>query len=150
MNVRRSLLIRILVTVVFVFACTSQASAGYFPPRPAGGKLTTFTGVLTQYGLGNGTGSFDLTIGATDMTFMVGLPMKMNGKEVACEDPDPEEAGFVQCTDWPSAIVVDKSVVTATCWSDATYECKYRHSRCPGTPTWFCDEIDSKDWSHPK
>jgi hypothetical protein len=91
--------------------------------------------VIRDYGLGNGTGSFTLTVGAKTMDFFIGLPMKINGAIVRCISPDPVivAAGF--CTDWPSEIVEGTSVVTATCWSDADFR--------PGTSTLFCDELNS-------
>jgi hypothetical protein len=86
MNVRRSLPIRILVIVVFVSTFTSQAIAGCFPGRAGAEKLTTFTGVLSDYGMGNDIGTFDLT--GHSQVFDIGLPMHMNGKVVTCSDPE--------------------------------------------------------------
>jgi hypothetical protein len=138
MNARRSPLIRILVSIVFVSGLTSQAIAGYFPPRPPDIPLQFFTGVLSDYGLGNGTGGFALTIGAKTMDFYIGLPMTMNGTIVLCTDANPTLRESGVCDDWPSAIIVGKSVVTATCWSDTTFN--------PGKSTLFCDEIDSRTY----
>jgi hypothetical protein len=125
----------ILLSNLLVSTLTAPAIAGYFPSRPSGVQLQYFTGVINDYGLGNGTGSFDLTIGATRMDFYIGLPMKINGRIVQCQSPDPVsvQAGF--CTDWPPEIVEGTSVVTTTCWSDTDFE--------PGSPTLFCDEINS-------
>jgi hypothetical protein len=62
----------ILVSTVLVSALATPAIAGYFPSRPPGVLLQYFTGVRSDYGLGNGTGSFYLTIGATTMDFYIG------------------------------------------------------------------------------
>jgi hypothetical protein len=120
---------------VLVSGLTTPAIAGYFPSRPPGVPLQYFTGVINDYGLGNGTGSFSLTIGATTMDFYVGLPMKMNGTIVRCQSPDLASVELGFCKDWPSEIVEGTSVVTATCWVDTEFK--------PGTATLFCDEIDS-------
>jgi hypothetical protein len=129
------MLLAIMFTAeVFVSALTTPAIAGYFPSRPPGIPLQYFTGVINDYGLGNGTGSFSLTIGATTIDFYIGLPMKMNGNIVRCQSHDPE-VEFGSCTDWPSEIVEGESVVTATCWIDTEFK--------PGTSTLFCDEIES-------
>jgi hypothetical protein len=77
----------ILVSTVFVSALTTPAIAGYFPSRPPGVPVQYFTGVIRDYGLGNGTGGFTLTIGATTMDFFIGLPMKINGTIVRCQSP---------------------------------------------------------------
>jgi hypothetical protein len=117
----------ILVSTLLVSTLTVPAIAGYFPSRPPGVQLQYFTGVISNYSIGMGIGGFDLTIGQTKVAFNIGLPMKVNGKVVNCRDPD--------CADWPSEIVEGTSVVTATCWSDVDFE--------PGSPTLFCDEINS-------
>jgi hypothetical protein len=125
----------ILVSTMLVSASPTPTNAGYFPSRPPGAELRYFTGVISDYGLGNGTGAFYLTIGSTKMDFFIGLPMKINGHIVQCQSPDPVsvQAGF--CKDWPAEIVEGESVVTATCWSDWDFD--------PGTSTLFCDQIDS-------
>ena len=69
----------ILVSTVLVSASTTPAIAGCFPSRPPGAPLQYFTGVISDYGLGNGTGGFFLTIGTATMYFYIGLPMKING-----------------------------------------------------------------------
>jgi hypothetical protein len=128
----------ILVSTVLVSALATPAIAGYFPSRPPGVLLQYFTGVISDYGLGNGTGSFYLTIGATTMDFYIGWPMKINGTIVRCWSPDPFVVESGHCTDWPSEIVEGTSVVTVTCWSDADFK--------PDISTLFCDEINS---AHP-
>jgi hypothetical protein len=125
----------ILTNTVLVSALTIPAIAGYFPSRPPGVPLQYFTGVIRDYGVGNGTGGFTLTIGATTMDFFIGLPIKINGTIVRCQSPDPVVVESGHCTDWPPEIVEGTSIVTATCWSDMDFN--------PGTSTVFCDQIDS-------
>jgi hypothetical protein len=148
MNAARSLLTRILASVVLVPALTSQAIAGFFPGRPPGATVQKFTGVIVEYGFGNDTGGFVLTIGGKRTDFYIGLPMRMNGAVVRCQDPDPAIASPGSCTDWPSAIVLGKSVVTATCWTvmfspDMAMIYTPGMSTSTPEPTLFCDEIDS-------
>jgi hypothetical protein len=139
MNARRSLLIRILVSIVFASALTGQASAGYFPSRPNGVALRHFTGVISDdYGIGNGIGGFTLIIGANPVWFYIGWPMQMNGKIVECHHPELKDQPGYDCVDWPTELVLGKSVVTATCWSDRRFD--------PGKSTLFCDEIDSRSY----
>jgi hypothetical protein len=126
--------LRFTILVSVVFASAGPAVAGYFPSRPHGVPIQHFTGVISEYGLGNGNGSFTLIIRGSTKYFYIGLPMKMNGTVVQCRDPDPALADWGACTDWPSKIVLGKSIVTATCWSDSEF--------VPGTSTLFCDEID--------
>jgi hypothetical protein len=122
------------IAAMLVSALTTPAIGGHFPSRPADAQLQYFTGVIRDYGLGNGTGGFSLTLGAATISFYIGLPMKMNGSMVRCQSSGPAvEFGF--CTHWPSEIVEGKSVVTATCWVDTEFK--------PGTSTLFCDEIES-------
>jgi hypothetical protein len=92
------------------------SDCGVFPSRPPDAPAQKFTGVIVEYGLGNDTGGFVLTIGGKSMDFYIGLPMRMNGAIVRCQDPDPNIASPASCTDWPPSIVLGKSVVTATCW----------------------------------
>jgi hypothetical protein len=85
------------------------------------------------------------------MNFYIGLPMRMNGAIVRCQDPDRVVASLGSCTDWPSSIVLGKSVVTATCWTemfspDMAMSYTPGMSTSPPEPTSFCDEIDS---AHP-
>ena len=117
----------ILASKLPVSTLTAPAIAGYSPSRPLDVPLQYFTGVISNYGIGMGIGGFDLMIGQTKLAFNIGLPMKINGKVVNCRDPD--------CADWPSEIAEGTSVVTATCWADMDYD--------PGSPTLFCDEINS-------
>jgi hypothetical protein len=139
MNARRSLLIRILVSIEVISAFTSQASAGYFPSRPKGVALQHFTGVISDdYGLGNGTGSFTLIIGTNPVSFYIGWPMEMNAKIVECHHPELNNQPGYDCVDWPTELVLGKSVVTATCWSDRSFN--------RGKSTLFCDEIDTKSY----
>jgi hypothetical protein len=125
----------VFVSAVVISALTTAANAGYFPSRPPGVQLQHFTGVIGDYGFGEGTGGFYLIVGATKMDFYIGLPMKINGHIVRCQSPDPVSVQAGLCTDWPPQIVEGESVVTATCWSDLDFD--------PGTPTLFCDQIDS-------
>jgi hypothetical protein len=125
----------ILVNTVLISALTTPAIAGYFPSRPPGVPLQYFTGVIRDYGLGNGNGGFTLTIGVTTMDFFIGLPMKINGTIVRCQSPASVAVESGHCTDWPSEIVEGTSVVTATYWSDMDFD--------PVTATVFCDEINS-------
>jgi hypothetical protein len=111
---------RILTTIsVMMVALVAVAVAGYYPGRPSGATLQTFTGTITDYSKGNGFGAFGLKIKGVDTSFYLGSPVKMNGVVVTCQDPAFPSSGF--CSDWPSAIVIGKSVVTATCWIDTTY-----------------------------
>jgi len=87
MNNRRLPFVAILASIVFFFAFTSRASAGYVPNRPAGVTLKTFSGVLDAYGYGNHFGGFSLTNGSKVTTFCLGAPMHMNGKIITCRDP---------------------------------------------------------------
>jgi hypothetical protein len=129
-------------------ALTGQAIAGFFPSRPPDAPAQKFTGVIVEYGLGNDTGGFVLTIGGKSMDFYIGLPMRMNGAIVRCQDPDPNIASPASCPDWPPSIVLGKSVVTATCWIEM-FSPDMALSYTPGMsastpkPTLFCDEIDS-------
>jgi hypothetical protein len=127
MSSARRIRLVILVSTLLVSALTAPAIAGYFPSRPVGVPVRYFTGVISNYSIGMGIGGFDLTIGQTKVAFNIGLPMKINSKVVNCRDPD--------CADWPPEIVEGTSLVTATCWSDMDFE--------PGSPTLFCDEINS-------
>jgi hypothetical protein len=127
MSSLRRICLVILVSTSLVFALTASTIAGYFPSRALGVPLQYFTGVIINYSIGMGIGGFDLTMGQTKVAFNIGIPMKINGKVVNCRDPD--------CADWPSDIVEGTSVVTATCWADMDYD--------PGSPTLFCDEINS-------
>jgi hypothetical protein len=138
------ILVRLLI---FFFALANPAIAGFFPSRPPGVPLQRFTGVIVEYGLGNDTGYFVLTIGRKRMGFYVGLPMRMNGAIVLCQDPDLAVTSPAACMDWPSSIVLGKSVVTATCWTEMfspDMAMSYGMQK-PSTrkPTLFCDEIDS-------
>jgi hypothetical protein len=128
MNPGQSPLIRILLNTALVAAIANPVIAGSYRSRPPGASLQYFTGVINNYSAGNDIGTFDLTVAGKTMTFYIGLPMTINGRAiVGCQDSE--------CADWPPEIVEGRSVVTATCWSDATFE--------PGTTTLFCDEIDS-------
>jgi hypothetical protein len=111
-----SLWTRIFAGLILAPVLTSQAIAGFFPSRPPDAPVQKFTGVIVEYGLGNDTGYFVLTIGRKSMDFYIGLPMRINGAIVRCQDPDPDIASPGSCTDWPPSIVLGKSVVTATCW----------------------------------
>jgi hypothetical protein len=113
---------------IFILASAAAASAAYFPSAPSNAVLQTFTGILTDYGLGNDFGTFGLTINGSDTTFYVGLPMTMNGSRVTCHNP-AASASQALCTDWPAAIILGSSIVTATCWSDASFK--------PGSATMF-------------
>jgi len=120
---------------------SSNAVAGYFPGRPSNASLQTFTGVIVDYGTGNDFGTFGLRIRGTDTSFYIGLPMTMNGSNVTCHDPSLEHSK--NCTDWPSAIVLGTTVVTATCWQASTFN--------PGTAAAeVCDEIDTGSQSQSK
>lgn len=114
----------------------SPANAGYFPSRPSGAQLQTVTGVLIDYGIGNGTGSFDLRdASGNDHWIHIGSQMTINGVTVKCLNPDPKMADFGKCPDWPSTVVVGTTVVTATCWTDTSWR--------PGLgPVLFSDQID--------
>jgi hypothetical protein len=139
MNARRSLLIRILVSIELVSAFTSQASAGYFPSRPKGVALRHFTGVIgDDYGIGNGIGGFTLIIGTNPVWFYIGWPMEMNGKIVECHHPELNDQPGNDCVDWFTELVLGKSVVTTTCWSDRRFN--------RGRSTLFCDEIDTRSY----
>ena len=127
MSSARQIRLAILVSTSLVSALTAPAIGGYFPSRPLGIPIQYFTGVISNYGVGMGIGGFALTIGQTKVAFNIGFPMKINGKVVNCRDPN--------CADWPPGIVEGTSVVTATCWADMDYD--------PGSPTLFCDEINS-------
>jgi hypothetical protein len=143
----------VTIGAAFVSALVSPAVAGFFPSRPPDVPLQKFTGVIVEYGYGNDTGNFVLTIGRKRMVFYIGLPMRMNGANVECQDPDPALANPDSCPDWPSSIVLGKSVVTATCWM-VMFSPDMALSYTPGMPTstpkptWFCDEIDSAGHSH--
>jgi hypothetical protein len=116
MNDRQARFVRILPSIAFVFAFTCQAAAGYFPERPAGAKLRTFSGVLNDYGMGNDQGGFSLTAGSKESEFYIGWPMHINGKVVTCKDPENMgDTGPMGCTDWPSWLVERKTFVTARC-----------------------------------
>jgi hypothetical protein len=125
-----------LAVLEFIFAFACPANAGYFPKRPAGAKLTIFSGVLNDYGVGIDIGEFTLTAGSNVMHFYIGQSMRINGKFVTCKDPDlmGVNAGPMGCTDWPPGLVLGTTYVTARCWQDKTY--------VPDASFWFCDELD--------
>jgi hypothetical protein len=159
MDDKRPLFLGILASIVFLFASATRAKAGCFPSRPAGGKLTTFTGVLTDYSIGNDVGVLVLTVGSKEMQFDLDGHIYMNGKEVLCKYAgidDPEFKADPDCPDWPSWLVPGKTVVTATCW--LTTECSdcgqgmgipcSGHTWSVAEMEWACDEIDSQDFRH--
>ena len=104
-------MLRFTILVSALLASAGSAVAGYFASRPHGVVLQHFTGVINEYGLGNGNGSFTLIIRGSTKYFYIGLPMKMNGTVVLCHHPNPDVADWGACTDWPSKIVLGKSIV---------------------------------------
>lgn len=114
---------RLIVAVVMMVlaACLgtklSAETVGFFPTRPGGASLSTATGILTDYGIGNKLGGFNLKLadGSTQEIF-VGYPVRINGVVVTCASP-PHGAG---CSDWPSTVVLNSTTVTVTYWM-ATY-----------------------------
>jgi hypothetical protein len=138
MNARRSLLIRILVSIEFVSAFTGQASTGYFPNRPKDVALQNFTGVIgDDCGIGNGIGGYSNHWYQPSLV----LYRLANGDERQdCRMSPPglnDQPGY-DCVDWPTELVLGKSVVTATCWSDRRFN--------RGKSTLFCDEIDTRSY----
>ena len=136
LNDRQGPVVASLAALGFIFAFVCPANAGYFPKCPAGAKLTTFSGVLNDYGVGNDIGGFTLNAGSDVMHFYIGQSIRINGKFVTCKDPDlmGVSAGPMGCTDWPPWLVLGTTYVTAKCWQDETY--------VPRVSFWFCDEID--------
>jgi hypothetical protein len=136
MNDRHGLVVARLSALGFIFAFVCQANAGYFPKRPADARLTTFSGVLNDYGVGTDIGGFTLTAGSNVMHLYIGKSIRINGKFVTCKDPYlmGVNSGPMGCTDWPSWLVVGTTYVTARCWQDKTY--------VPEASFWFCDELD--------
>jgi hypothetical protein len=113
-----------------LLGAVQPAFAGYFPQRPAQAQLQQYTGVIIGYGSGEGIGAFALSISGQEVQFYIGRPMTINGSQIHCMNP-----GTPSCTDWPTNIVLGATIVTATCWTDTTYQ--------PGGATIFCDEIDT-------
>ena len=133
-----------LVGTVLVSALAGPAIAGCFPARPASVRLHKFTGVLSYYGVGNDQGGFSLIIGGKVMFFST-AGMTINGEVLTCRDPSLYPDSF-SCPYWPPSIVLGKSVVTATCWTEKTQTLVQTEgpscaNRAP--VLWFCDEIDS-------
>jgi hypothetical protein len=131
MKAARSPLLRIIAGSIFFCGLTTPGFTGDFPIRPAGVPVQYFTGVLIDYGVGNGVGSFTLKIGKKTMVLGVGGAL-INHKNPHCIDPTPKGRSGL-CDDWPAEIVLGKSVVTARCWSEAR----------PWGRKLFCDEVDS-------
>jgi hypothetical protein len=92
------------------------AEAGIFPPRPPGAPLQHYTGLLKDFGAGNGLGWFTLrdVRSGRERRFRIGSPMKVDGHIEHCAQPDgPRE----MCEYWPRTVVIGKTVVKATCYA---------------------------------
>lgn len=97
-------------------------ASSFFPKRPPNAILHTATGVLVDYGLGNKSGGFRIRQDGTqkNLEFSVGDSMRMNRHEVHCAVPpspgfQPSKAA---CAYWPPEIVIGKTRVQVTYWSD--------------------------------
>jgi hypothetical protein len=106
--------IHLMAFSVICLSFSSPAMAGNFPPRPSNVTLQTVSGVIVHYSVGNDLGYFEIKNGSGKTTVGIGASIKINGVLVYCDDPSYPHA---KCTDWPPAIVLNQTVVVATCWT---------------------------------
>lgn len=96
---------------------TSTSVRAFFPARPSRAKLHTISGVLSDFGIGNGLGSLELRKGNSVTVIYTGAKLRLDGRLVACDHPPKKgERKSMFCTSWPSNVVVGSTLVSATYW----------------------------------
>jgi hypothetical protein len=104
------------------FACAAEARADdsrFFPDRPVAAHLEQATGVLTDFGIGNRSGSLTLKTSAGNRTFYVSEHIMLDGKPVECDHPPAP--GFrpsaISCSSWPKNVVIGRTQVRVKFWT---------------------------------
>ena len=101
--------------LTFATAAGIATAATFFPQEPGNARTRTATGILTEYGVGIGSGAFSIqTATGKTLNFAVGRNMMINGQLVQCTAPT------YNCPNWPSTIVLGTSKVKVTYWDTVT------------------------------
>ena len=126
------------IALGLLFLCIVQISSAqtksFFPKRPPGVTVSHMRGVLVDYGIGNGSGSFTLIAdNGKKVEFYTSWPMLIDGRPGKCSiaPTDTFKARARYCPDWSSDIRLGHSKVEATYWSSAR----------DGEPVLVSDEI---------
>jgi hypothetical protein len=100
------------------------AQAHFFPSRPPGAAVHRLSGILTDFGIGNDAGGFEIIAGKKKYELYVSADFQINGKRATCSQaPMPNQHPDPYCK-WPSNIVIGKTMVTTAYWLQ----------KMPGTP----------------
>jgi hypothetical protein len=130
-----------VAAILFALILTMRPAvgeAGIFPPRPTGVPLQYLTGLLTEFGAGEGLGWFTLrdVRSGKERLLRIGSPMKVDGHIEHCLDPTrPRDR--LMCYNWPATVVIGRTIVKATCYAfhDARMDPKYADYPA-------CDQLD--------
>ena len=115
-----SIWLRRFVCTSACFTLVSLSSAAalaqhFWPVRPIDVALSHVSGILVDFGLGNGGGGFELRLsdGSTQV-FWAARDLFINGMVVRCNMPPQCPNGD---TDWPTTVTLGSTLVTVTYWS---------------------------------
>jgi hypothetical protein len=97
-------------------ASTQAAQAHFFPSRPHGAVLHQLTGILTEYGIGNDAGGFEVIAGKKKYEIYVSQGFRINGAPAPCGTiPGQGKLQDPFCK-WHSNIVLGKTMVKTAYW----------------------------------
>jgi len=110
----------LICAFALVASITQTAKAQhFFPVRPKHVTTSEMSGILTEYGIGNGTGEFSIrNSSGKRIDFFLAYPTYINGRVYACERPPAPNERFdsSQCRAWPKNVVIGSTKVRITYW----------------------------------
>jgi hypothetical protein len=116
----RSLVVSACILCAATVAVATPARAD-FPTPPPNVRLHTARGVLTDWGAGNRSGGLTIRTASGKRVFALSTGITINGKPVVCAFPPrggkPRDP--VMCDSWPSNVVIGKTPVRVSYWTNA-------------------------------
>ncbi|MBD5654163.1 MAG: hypothetical protein IAI50_03155 [Candidatus Eremiobacteraeota bacterium] len=107
------------LAIVYATAAARADDDRFFPDRSGAAQRERATGVLTDFGIGNKSGSLTLKTAAGSRTFYVSEHIMLDGKPIACDHPPAP--GFrpsaISCSSWPKNVVIGRTQVRVTYWT---------------------------------
>lgn len=111
---------QLVALLLLIGSLTLPADAQhFFPTRPKHVLLAHTTGVLTGYGIGNGTGGFSIRdISGHRTVFYLAYPTRIDGRVYNCYVPRQPGMHFDsnKCKNWPKNLIIGTTKVRITYW----------------------------------
>jgi len=131
----------LIAGIVVDLSGTGAALAGYFPERPSG-PISTMSGILESYDIGNDAGGFSILSHGREVRFRAGALMKLNGQITACSFAPTKRYQPPPSCHWPPNIILGKSLVIVHYWRTIA-KVDRANGFGPSSPRYASDEIDA-------